>query len=195
MVMKRMTSFLVVLILSFVIFGGCASNPSKVEEPTLKDEFANAPKWVLNTSAEGVLSAVGSAKMSKAGMQFTRTKAMANGRDELARIMSVKVKNLVKNFTQTTGISDDETVDTVSSQVSKQVANQTLAGSRQKDLWISPSGELFVLVVLDPATVAEAIKESIKTGYKNEKALWQQFQAKKAFEELDEEIEKEFGEF
>lgn len=192
--MKRTLYAFAVLAISSMIFGGCAPK-GKVRAPELVDEFANAPKWVLDPSMEGGLSAVGSAKMGKAEMSFYRTKAMANARDELARIMSVKVKNLVKNFTQTTGIGDDETVDTVSAQVSKQVAKQTLTGSKQKDIWISPSKELFVLVVLDPATVAEAVKESVKTSYKNERALWQQFQAKKAHEELDAEIDKEFGEF
>jgi hypothetical protein len=128
-------------------------------------------------------------------MQFTRTEALAAARDELARQMTLKVKNMVKNFTQATGIGDDEVVDRVSAQVSKQVSKQTLTGSKQKDLWISPSSELFVLVVLDPASVGEAVKESIKTSYKNERALWQQFQGKKAQEELDAEIEKEFGDY
>ena len=41
--------------------------------------------------------------------------------------------------------------------------------------------------------VAKAVKEQVQTSYKNEQALWQQFQAKKANEELDAEIEKEFG--
>jgi len=146
-------------------------------------------------SMEGGMAAVGSAKIGNAGMNFARTEALANGRDELARQMSVKVKNMVKNFTQSTGIGDDETVDKVSSQVSKQVANQTLNGSRQKDSWISPSSTLYVLVAVDPAIVKESIKNAVQTSFKNEQALWQQFQAKKAYDELDKEIDKEFGDF
>ena len=52
-----------------------------------------------------------------------------------------------------------------------------------------------MLVVLDPATVAKAVQENVQTSLRNEQALWQQFQAKKAHDELDSEIEKEFGEF
>ena len=192
--MKRILFSIVALALSPMLFTACQTT-DKVASKELQGEFANAPKWVLDPTIEGGLSAVGSAKMSKAGMQFTRTQALAAGRDGLARQMTVKVKNMVKNFTQATGIGDDEVVDRVSAQVSKQVSKQTLTGSKQKDLWISPSDELFVLVVLDPASVGEAVKESVKTSYKNERALWQQFQGKKAQEELDAEIEKEFGDY
>jgi len=173
------------------LMSGCATGP----KDTLTEEY---PAWVLDPSMEGGLSAVGSAKMSKAGMQFTRTEALANARDELARQMSVKVKNMVKNFTEVTGVGDDETVDRVSSQVSKQLSSQVLAGSKQKKMWKSKDGELFVLVVLDPEAAIKAVnavREAVKTSYKNEKALWQKFQAKKAQEELNAEIEKEFGEF
>lgn len=167
--------------------------PAKVQNQQWANEFANAPRWVLNPEMEGGLAAVGSAKIGKAGIQFARTEAMANARDELARMLSVKVKNMVKNFTQQIGVGDEQTVDKVSAQVSKQVTSQVLNGSRQKDMWISPSGELYVLVVLDPASVQEAVKQATLSSFKNERALWQQFQAKKAYEELDKEIEKEFG--
>ncbi len=167
--------------------------PAKIQNQQWANEFANAPKWVLSPEMEGGLAAVGSAKIGKAGIQFARTEALANARDELARILTVKVKNMVKNFTQQIGVGDEQTVDKVSAQVSKQVTSTVLQGSRQKDMWISPSGELYVLVVLDPASVKEAVKQATLSSFKNERALWQQFQAKKAYEELDKEIEKEFG--
>ena len=148
--MKRILFSIAALTIASMLFTACQST-DKVANKELQGEFANAPKWVFDASMEGGLSAVGSAKMSKAGMQFTKTEAMAAARNDLAMQMNVKVKNMVKNFTQATGIGDDEVVDRVSAQVSKQVAKQTLNGSRQKDTWISPSGEYFVLVVLDPA--------------------------------------------
>ncbi len=192
--MKRSILFLACLAISSILIVGCKSTP-KVESPELAGEYANAPSWVLDPTMEGGLSALGISRVGKAGMQFARTEAIANGRDELARIISVKVKNLIKNFTETTGIGDEETVDKVSSQVSKQVASQTLNGSRSTNMWVSPKNNLHILVVLDPSSVADVVKENVETSYKNERALWQKFQAKKAHEELDKEIEKEFGEF
>jgi hypothetical protein len=190
--MKKILSYLGYLALLITLTSACASSPSKIDNEQLKDEFANAPGWVLSPNVEGGLGAVGSAKIGKAGMQFAKTEAMANGRDEIARQMSVKVKNLVKNFTQVIGVGDAQTVDKVSSQVSKQVTDQVLTGSKQKDTWISPSKELYVMVVVDPSIVKSAIQNSVETSYKNDQALWQQFQAQKGHEELDKEIEKEF---
>lgn len=155
--------------------------------------FKGAPAWVLNPQVEGSqIAAVGSAKIGKAGIQFARTEALANARDELARMMEVRVKNMVKNFMQVTGVGDSETVDRVSVQVSKQVAYQTIQGSKQVAIWNSPCNELFVLVGVDPKMVKELVKAQVETSFKNEKALWQLYQSKKAHEELEKEIDKEF---
>jgi hypothetical protein len=186
--MKRI--ILALMFVSLVAVGcGGKSTEQKIANPC----FEGAPAWVLSPELEGGLAATGSAKVGIAGMQFAKTEAMASGRDELARILGLKVKNMVKNFTQATGVGDDQTVDKVSAQVSKQIANETLNGSRQKDIWMSPCNELYVLVVLDPATVQEYAKQAVQSSYKNDQALWQQFQAKKAYEELDQEIQKEFA--
>lgn len=191
--MKKLLSVTVAVIFAGVVLTGCKST-GQVQNEEWKAEFKNAPSWVLNPEAEEGISAAGSAKLGKAGMSFAKVEALANGRDEVARIMSIKVKNMVKNFTQVTGIGDDQVVDKVSSNVSKQLASQVLSGSRQKNLWISPGGTLYVLVVLDTASVKDAVKKSVNTSYKNEKALWQQFQSKKAQDELAMEVDKEFSE-
>ncbi|RME86529.1 MAG: hypothetical protein D6771_01735 [Zetaproteobacteria bacterium] len=175
---------------------GCAKKeeapPPQVQNPVFQQEFANAPSWVLNAKSTGsVLVAVGSAKAQSPEMiQFAREEAMAAARDELARQMSVRVKNMVKRFMQTTGVGDAKTVDRVSATVSKQVTNQVLSGSHQTDLWISPSGVVWVRVELDPKMAREAVVQAMRTSMTKE-ALWQQFQAKKAFDELQAEIEQE----
>jgi ribosomal protein S20 len=189
--MKSLLTKVFMIAIASVMIAGCGG---KEATPTgMGDEFANAPEWVLNPVVDGKLAAVGSAKIGAAGLQFARTEAAANGRDELARTISVKVNNLVKNFTQVTGVGDDQVAEKVSSQVSKQVASQVLNGSTQRGLWKSPSNELFLLMVLDSEAVKTAVKNNVQTSYKNDKALWQQFQAQKANQELDKEVEKAFG--
>lgn len=189
--MKKM-----ILLVAFVaaLSFGCASK-SGIKGSELNACLSDAPAWVVQGGAEGGLSAVGAAKISKAGFNFSRTEALATGRDELARIMEVKVNNMFKSFTQSTGIGDTETVDKVSANVSKQVASKMISGSKQVNLWVAPSpcDEIYVLVGVDAALAQAAIKEQAMSSLKNEQALWQQFQAKKAQEELDTAVQKEFG--
>lgn len=175
--------------------GACTPKQAPVADTGMPDEYKDAPSWVFNPELEGGVSAVGTSRIGKAGFAFARNEALADGRDQLARQMSVKVQNMVKNFTQATGLGDDETVDRVSSQVSRQVANETLAGSRMRSMWRAPNGELFVWMVVEPESVRAAARDAVTTSYKNDQALWQQFQAKKAHDELDAVISKEFQDF
>jgi LPP20 lipoprotein len=171
---------------------GCAQEQSPVAQAPvqIQNKFAGAPSWVLNPSMEGGICAVGIAGVTPAGGSFQTTMAMANGRDELVRQLELKVSNMVKDFTQVTGVGNAATVDKVSSTVSKQVASQTLAGSKRKSTWVAGDGEMYVLMVLDPSSVAKATKDAVTSSYKDDKALWQQFQSKKAQDELAADIDK-----
>jgi hypothetical protein len=121
-----------------------------------------------------------------------RTEAMASARDALARQISVKVSNLFKSFKSTTGSGDAATFDKATSDVSKQLASQTLSGSRQVgQSWTNPkTGELFIMVGISNEPVKKKIEEAVKTSFKNDKAMYQKFLASKADGELDKELEK-----
>jgi hypothetical protein len=116
-----------------------------------------------------------------------RSEAMADARDELASQISVKVSNLFKSYKGTTGSGTDATFDAASSKVSKQLASETLAGSKSVDSWTHPkTGELYLL----NEPVKKGMDEAIKTSMGNDKALYQQFLAQKANGELDAELSK-----
>lgn len=185
--MKKIVLFLAAV--SILITGCIGSQPKKeLADPC----FEGAPQWVIMPKVEGAIAAAGSAQKSAGGMQFTRDAAMANARSEISRVLEVKVKTMMKDFTQVTGVGDAQTVDKVTSSVSKQVSSQVLQGTMQKDAWISPCGEFYVLVVLDSAKVATLTKKNVVSSMKKDAALWQQFQAKKAQDELDAAVDKEF---
>jgi hypothetical protein len=151
----------------------------------------NSPMWVCEPMMEGSITAIGVAQKSPAGVGFQRTEATAQGRDELTRILNLKVSNMVKSFAQSTGIGEAQTMEKVSSQVSKQVASETLSGSRVVKTHVNQSnGELFVLMAIDTQAVQDYAKKAVATSMKNDEALYQQFMAKKAQEELEKEIEK-----
>lgn len=185
-------------LIGIFFIAGCGGKTASVHEDSfMADEFRDAPGWVLTAGGEmeGGLAAVGSAKIGPAGVGFARAEAMALARDELARQIDVKVQNMVKNFTQQIGVGDGQTVDRVAMQVSRQVTQQSISGSRQQESWISPSSTLYIMAAVDPESTRQYVKDSVLTSLNNEQALWQKFQAEQGFKALDEQIRKEFGDY
>ncbi|MDH5465542.1 MAG: LPP20 family lipoprotein, partial [Thiovulaceae bacterium] len=89
---------------TLVTIGLTACGGGKPSFDECKEQGVDAPTWVCIPEVAGGVASVGSAQKSPAGTGFQRQEAMANGRDALARQISVKVKNMFKNFTQATGV-------------------------------------------------------------------------------------------
>lgn len=172
-----------------LMMSGCSTKEPTLTSQQIKNEFADAPKWVLNATLEQGLSASGSALVGKAGTQFAITEAEANARVQMARQIEVKVSALLKTFTQQTGVKDGQTVDKVISDVSKQLTQQDVVGTKRKDMWISPSGELWVLMIATPETIND-LKITVASSFGNASAHYQQEQAAKAQAELNSELDK-----
>ncbi|WP_394182603.1 LPP20 family lipoprotein [Marinomonas posidonica] len=150
-----------------------------------------APDWVCGAPVDGVaLSAVGYSEKSAAGPNYMKQMAATSARVELAQILSVDLQNMVKQYVETTGAADAETVDRVNSVVTKQVTEQQLVGSRVMRQMPTPSGGLVVLVGLDPSQVEGVAESILRTSMRNEAALYQKLEAEKSFEELASEIAK-----
>ncbi len=182
------------LMVALVVAGlaGCASAPKQeVADCTFPGTNDAAPGWICDEPVEGLtVSAVGSATKSAAGPGFMKQMAAADARVQLAQNMKVQVRNMIKQFVETTGAADAETVDRVNTSVSKLITDETLTGTRIYKSRTAPDGTLFVLVGLDANAVQAVAEHAIKTSMNNERALWQKFQAKKAQDELAEEISK-----
>ncbi len=175
-------------------FTACSDKSAAPDEAvTFRCEQAGvpAPKWTCSPEAamEGAVTDVGSAPLSKLGSGFSRREALANARSSLAQQMETLVKDKVETFARSTGVGGNEVADKVSTQVSKQVAKVTLKGSKQLDYWQNPkTQEIYILVGLNENAMNEEIKNRVRTSYKNDEALWQQFQAKNALEGLEKEF-------
>ncbi len=153
-----------------------------------------APGWVCDEPVEGVeVSAVGSAQKSGAGHDFMKQMASTSARVQLAQNMKIQVRNMIKQYIETTGAADTETVDKVMTSVTKQITNETLIGTKIYKTRTSPSGSLYVLIGMDEQSLQQATEKALKTSMKNERALWQQFKAKKNQDELAAEISKMEG--
>ena len=193
--MNKFITTLSLAALVAVSFSACGAAPApKQEEADFRCRIDKVlqPEWVCGneTMVEGAMTAVGSAPMSALGMSFTKTEAVSQGRSELARQIQVQVKTKVEQFARSTGIGDKETAEKVSTQVSKQVAKVTMQGSKMmKSRQVGQS--LYVLVGVPEKTVNAAAKKQVKTSLKNDAALWQQFQSKKALDSLESEFPSE----
>lgn len=167
---------------------GCGDQPKPANDNfSCQKDGVNAPDWTCTPTYEGAIVGLGSAPISKAGSNFTRQNAMAAARNDLAFQIETQVKAKVENFVRGTGVGDKEVVDSVSTQVSKQLANTTLNGSKQLKYWESPKSA-YILVGVSNDVVNKEAKQIVNSSHKNEDALWQQFQSKQALESLDKEF-------
>lgn len=201
-IMKISLRTAALICISALAFSGCSNaEPQAPAQQASQDkgdfrckqDGVLAPEFTCNPYKEGMITALGIAPMNAGNDKaFQRAEAMANARSALARQLEVKVSTLMKTFKGTTGAGASATFDKATSEVSKQVASQTLQGSRQIGMsWTNPqTKELFILVGVETPKVKKELEESIKTSFKNDEALYQQFLAKQASGELEKELEK-----
>ena len=181
------------VVLTALTFTACSNKEPEVKEYKKMYECTingqEAPKWVcgnVNPDKDEILDS-GSAKMSKGGFEFTKRNALASARSNMAQQISTLVKDKVAKYMGSTGIGDQETIDTTSEQVSKQVSKVMLNGSRQINLWQNET-DVFVLISMNKSDIGKEAAKQVSTSLKNDNALWQKFQAKQSIESLEKEF-------
>lgn len=196
---KIFSSIILVGIVAFSI-AGCSSKKAVTPQGALQQDQANfqckqesvlAPRWTCIPIVEGYYAGVGVAEKSAAGMGFMRRVALANARSNLAQQIQTQVKDKMELFTRATGNGNSETVDKVSTAVTKQVAKVDLKGSKAIDMWNAPSGAIYMLVTVSQSNVNKEVKKAVtqaSSSFKDDNALWQQFQSKQALENLEKEF-------
>ncbi len=190
MTIRPVHAFGITLITSFSLLTGCAgpsaADKTKAAAPCVwPGTTQTAPGWTCDEPVEGVeVSAVGIYEKTAAGLQFQKDQATAAGRVVLAQQMRVHVTNMIKQYAEATGAGSAETVDKVNTSVSKVITDQVLEGSKVFRSAVSPNGAMYVLVGFDPKLAARKTEDAIKTSMNNDRALWQQFKAKQAQDEL-----------
>lgn len=189
--LKIVSSVITVSMLSLFI-AGCTKNAEVEEKRSVdfacKQEGVLAPKWTCIPEVEDSYASVGIAQKSAAGTAYMRKVALANGRSELASQIDSQVKNKITLYTGTTGAMSGEKVDKSIESVSKQISNVDLSGSKAVDMWNAPSGAIYMLVTVSKESANKEIRNNLKTSFKNDEALWQQFRAKNALESLEKEF-------
>ncbi len=200
--MRKIIKNIAAVTLVAIAITGCSSKktePKKQEvyTPTFtcKQEGVAAPRWTCIPEVPGYYAGVGVAEKSAAGIAHMRRVALMNGRSDLAQQIESKIKDKIEGFTRATGNGSAETVDKVTTAVTKQVAKVDLKDSKAIDMWTAPSGAIYMLVTVPESSVNQEVKKAYKktvdSSFQNDNALWQQFQSKQALENLDKEFPTE----
>lgn len=186
--MKKRVVF-AVSILSIVLFTGCSSQEKSIAHPIYKNELSNAPKWVLNPDNNLSISASAGAPITQMGLQFAINEAENAARVSIAKQIESKVSAMDETFKRLTGEKNDRTAESVRSEMFRIITHQSLTGVQRTDLWLSPSGEVWVLMQMRPESIS-GIKTALKSSYSNVAARYQQDEMQKALAQMDAQIDK-----
>lgn len=192
--MTKTISSIALASIMLTAFAGCGATPSAPEEETLDErcrvDDKLAPQWVCDESIEGATYAsvgIGSSKMPS----MRKAQAITRARAGLALQIKTTVKAKMEDFMRSTGNGDAETIDAVTTAVTKQTAKVDLAGSKVVKTY-SRGNTVYLLVAVPDQTVnskvQDSVKKSIQSSKGNDNALWQQFQSKQAMDSLDKEF-------
>lgn len=184
------------LIVSLSLGSACAHNNGSVprQSNVLAQELQGAPQWLMGDcrdyfkASEGRLCAVGSVG-NTSSISIARSGAATRARAELARSLQVSLKNLIKDYQSTAGVrggdqalfGDEQQID----DVTKQLSNQVLSGTRIETSWVSSVGTYYVLVSLDSESFKRSLGEMKTLSAEMRRAI--EARADGLFQELEDE--------
>ena len=173
--MKRIGKF-GILVVGILYLVACQTAPVSVSE---------IPIWVLDPPvAEDAIYGIGIAKMST--LSTSRTMALSRARDDVARQVEVGVKNAITDYAKESGVDGQEQIIKFIETISRQIANVTLRGGRTEKTEVSKDGTLYALVSY-PLDVLR--NDAVAEFERSESAAWAEFEAEKALEKLNYELE------
>jgi len=162
-------------------------------------DLAGAPNWILRgchafwgDEAVAMLCGVGSVSGTR-NHSLAVSGARARGRTEIARVLDTKVRAMLKDYQATTtggeefGTAANDEQHLVD--VSKQLTDIELTGVEQRDMWISPAGVVYVLMVYDAEKFKDTVSQMSQLSESVRKAVVER--ADVSFAELDEAIEED----
>ncbi|KZK74582.1 MAG: hypothetical protein A3K90_02385 [Pelodictyon luteolum] len=174
---------LAILALSMALFtAGCGS--TKIQETNL----GKAPGWYddIHKDNDYILAANTQRSMD---LQLALDKATAAGRAEIARKVAVQVKSIQKRFIDEVGNGMDTKTGDLFTQVEKNIASESLAGSIVTKQSIVKEGEFFRAYVLVSYPVGKANAEFLES-IKNREYSLTRMRATKAFRELERDVDR-----
>ena len=143
------------------------------------------PDWFINSPEEDdmYIYAVGMGESRK--MDLAMDKAKQAGKVELSERISASVQSQVKSFTQEAGMGDDIQIVEFYQSTSKTVTDNTLNGvTVLKRYPYEKAGGTWIAYV-QLGLKKDAVSTAVVNVIKNEEALYSEFKASQAFQELE----------
>ncbi len=182
-----------------ILMTACGGTAPVKEEAAAADPY---PDWYYSP-AEAVpngLAAASCVAIPAGNMEIARKRALVNGKADITGQIETRVKAMDKAYDRLTTTDEGDSVGGTFESVTKQVSNQVLSGVRAiKSTRVNDAGKPYFcsLVSLDPAATKTLVDSIIKAAdtknlsSANESVLREQFNAYKAQQELEREIEKQ----
>ncbi|MFC1582253.1 hypothetical protein ACFL4W_01820 [Planctomycetota bacterium] len=180
--MKKLVVLLAITLVFGTVIGCGGTSVRKIDEPTKPSQkltgHEGEPDWVARGGGifEGehgrAIYAIGTAR-SAPSYHIMMKKSQQRAREELSTILSVHIKSMTKDFTETAAdLYDAETESAVEyfSSVSVGITNNVLIGSEKVDAWRHPdNGEMFVLMKVSLDKLMDVFKNETKQALKRKK--------------------------
>ena len=189
--MIKRIPILTMIVFAMVVLSACSQTQPDLQESAdsrCVQDGIPAPKWTCIPQSYDTASTLGlgTLAMSKAGESFTINNAIAEAHNNLATLIQTQVKTKVEHFVHEAGISNQEVVERVETQVFKQLTNATLNDSKHLELWQTPKSVYILVGISNDAINTVIKKEILNTSHKD--TLWQQFQSKEVLNSLNKEF-------
>ena len=170
---------------ALTLLAACGSVPEK-------EQAASIPSWILSPTIDDGIAATACVNFS-GNMNIDKAQAVATARADITKQINIKVQAMDKTYARKTETADKMVSSNVFESVSKQLAQQSLVGSRPEKveiLDIAGKQQLCAMVTLKPAITEKLFKDIIKnSGEKiaaqDESILFEEFKAHKAQQELE----------
>ena len=190
----NLIKFASLTLVSSLLLGACSSQPEQQTEKAA-DPY---PDWFYKPNIENGLAAASCVPIPGSNVSVAQKQATANGRANLAFQIEAKVKAMDKTYDRVTTTNQGSSTGGTFESVSKQVTEQSLAGSRtEKFERVIDDGKkmMCALVTLNPTATNDLFQNLIQSAEVNlapdhEAVLKEQFMAYKAQQELEQELMK-----
>ena len=181
-----------VLLAVIVMIASCSSNKKAENKPQGKPqgEEVYRPAWWATQPETDFVCTYGQA--TKVSENLSMDAARANALQEAAQYVEVLVNSMLKNYEEEAGVKDPQVLaltQNVVKAVSSAKFTGVLMGKVETRKVNEPEGvryKTWIQLKIPKDEINRKLADSIR----NEEALYNQFKASQAFQELDKEVEK-----